>query len=156
MTGADRAVVVGEPPLGAEQLEVLSKVADHLVPAAHGMPSARAIVSAQRLQFVLDARPDLLGPLLAALRPELGSDPGGRLELLAAQEPGHHMALQLVIVGAYYTDRTVRALLHYPGQMAKPVNAQEYPQYIADGLIDAVLARGPIWRDPFNAPQGRP
>ena len=43
-------------------------VADHLIPAAHGMPSAGDVVSDVRLRFVLGARPDLIEPLRAALR----------------------------------------------------------------------------------------
>lgn len=148
MSSVDRSDLVGEQTLDRAHFEALSLVAEHLVPAAHGMPSARDVITAERLQFVMDARPDLYAPLVEALRPELGADPEARLQFLTAEEPMHHMALQLVIVGAYYTDRTVRELLRYPGQLAKPVNAHDYPEYIAEGLIDAVLARGPIWRDP--------
>ena len=32
--------------------------------------------------------------------------------------------------------------------MAIEVRSWEYPAYIDEGLIDAVLARGPVWRDP--------
>ena len=57
-------------------------------------------------------------------------------------------ALQLVIVAGYYTDKDVRERLGYPGQLAQQVNAWRYPEYLAEGLIDKVLARGPVWRDP--------
>ena len=131
---------------------VLADVADHLIPAAHGMPSAADVVRGARLRFVLDARPDLIAPFTAALRPDIGADAAARLAHLAAEEPVHLMALQLVVVGGYYTDPRVREALGYPGQVAKPVNAHEFPEYIADGLIDAVIARGPIWRDPAVDP----
>ena len=97
---------------------------------------------------MLDARPDLLEPLQAALRPELGDDVAGRLEVLAREEPAHLGALQLVIVGGYYTDRQVRDLIGYPGQEAIEVRSWLVPPYIDEGLIDAVLSRGPVWRDP--------
>ena len=38
-------------------------VADHLIPAAHGMPSAAEVVNDERIEFVLRARPDLAEPL---------------------------------------------------------------------------------------------
>ena len=65
------------------------------------------------------------------------------------------------IVGGYYTDRDVRDRIGYPGQAALTIRSWEYPAYLEDGLIDAVLARGPVWRDPAtgqraivpNAPQ---
>jgi len=132
---------------GAERA-TLSAIADRLIPAAHGMPSAADIVGDDRLRFVLNARPDLIAPLRAALRPELGDDVQTRLDSLGRDEPSTLGLLQLVIVAGYYTDRTVRELIGYPGQMALELRSWEYPAYLEEGLIDAVLARGPVWRDP--------
>jgi hypothetical protein len=127
---------------------ILAAIADRLIPAAHGMPSAADVVTDERLRFVLNARPDLAQPLSAALRPGLGDDPGARLEALRRDDPAALGALQLVIVAGYYTDKSVRELIGYPGQMALSLRSWELPDYIDEGLIDAVLARGPIWRDP--------
>lgn len=123
-------------------------IAAYLIPAAHGMPSAGDVVGDARLRFVLNARPDLVDPLRAALRGEIGDDPAARLAALERDEPAHHAALVLVVVGAYYTDKDVRERLGYPGQVAKPVAAWQYPPYLEEGLTDQVLARGPVWRDP--------
>jgi hypothetical protein len=125
-----------------------ASIADVLIPAAHGMPSAGDVVGDDRLRFVLRARPDLLEPLRAALRPEIGDDPQARLDALARDEPANLAALQLAIVGGYYTDGRVRELIGYPGQSAIEVHSWEYPAYLEEGLIDAMLARGPVWRDP--------
>jgi hypothetical protein len=125
----------------------LGAVADRLIPAAHDMPSAADVLTDDRLNFVLDARPDLAAPLSAALRPELGSDAQARLDALAS-EPANLGALQLVIVAGYYTDKRVRELIGYPGQEAIEVKSWLYPEYLEEGLIDAVMARGPVWRDP--------
>jgi len=132
----------------AEELATFGAIADRLIPAAHGMPSAADVVTAERLRFVLTSRPDLVEPLLVALRAQLADDPEARLELLARHEPVALGALQLAIVGGYYTDRQVRELIGYPGQQALTVRAWEYPEYLDEGLIDAVVARGPVWRDP--------
>lgn len=131
-----------------DRLVALAAVADHLIPAAHGMPSAGAVVDAQRIAFVLNARPDLRVPLVAALRPELGADPAARLAALAKDEPDSLGALQLVIVGGYYTDKRVRELIGYNGQEAIEVKSWLLPEYLEEGLIDKVLERGPVWRDP--------
>jgi hypothetical protein len=133
--------------LDAEARRRLASVADHLIPAAHGMPSAGDVVNEDRLRFVLTSRPDLADALAASLRPELGDDPVARLAALA-EEPTNLAALQLAIVGGYYTDKRVKELIGYPGQMAIEVRSWEYPAYLEEGLIDAVLARGPVWRDP--------
>jgi hypothetical protein len=123
-------------------------VADRLIPAADGMPSAGSVLDDGRLRFVLQARPDLLEPLRSALRPELGASVPDRLDALGRDEPARLYALQLVIVAGYYTDRTVRDLIGYPGQVAIELRSWEVPSYLDEGLIDAVLARGPVWRDP--------
>ena len=126
----------------------LAAIADHLIPAAHDMPSAGEILTDERLRFALNARPDLAAPLRTALRADLGDDVAVRLDQLGRNEPATLAALQLVIVGGYYTDRRVRELIGYPGQQALTVRSWEYPPYLEEGLVDAVLARGPVWRDP--------
>jgi hypothetical protein len=134
--------------LDPDALQRLAEIADRLVPQAHGMPSAAEVVNDERLQFVLQSRPDLVEPLVAALRAEHGDDVTTRLDRLASTEPTALAALQLVVVAAYYTDRQVRNLIGYPGQEAIEVRSWELPPYLEEGLIDAVLARGPVWRDP--------
>jgi hypothetical protein len=134
--------------IDAGRRAAIAAVADHLIPAAHGMPSAAEVLGDDRLRFVLDARPDLAEPLVAALRPELGDDVATRLATLGADEPATLGALQLVIVAGYYTDKRVRELIGYPGQEAIEVRSWLVPEYIDEGLIDAVIARGPVWRDP--------
>ena len=134
--------------LDAAERATLSAVADRLIPAVDAMPSAADVVGDDRLRFVLNARPDLVEPLKAALRADLGDDVEARLETLGRDDPSSLGALQLVIVAGYYTDRRVRELIEYPGQMALELRSWEYPAYLEEGLIDAVLARGPSWRDP--------
>ena len=53
-----------------------------------------------------------------------------------------------MIVAGYYTDGDVRDRIGYPGQVALTLRSWKVPAYIDEGLIDAVLARGPVWRDP--------
>ena len=101
----------------------------------------------ERVAFVLRSRPDLLEPLKAALRPELGPDAAARLTKLA-DEPSNLSALQLVIVAGYYTDKRVRELIGYPGQEAIEVKSWIVPPYLEEGLIDKMLERGAVWRDP--------
>ena len=127
---------------------MLASVADHLIPAAHGMPSAAEVLTDDRLRFVLTARPDLAEPIRTALRAGLADDPAERVASLAADDPATLGALQLAIVAGYYTDKRVRELIGYPGQEAITIRSWELPPYLEEGLIDVVLARGPVWRDP--------
>ena len=134
--------------LSTGECTTLAAVAERLIPAAGDMPSAAEVVGDDRLRFVLNARPDLLEPLRKALRSELGDDVVARLDVLGRDEPATLYALQLVIVAGYYTDARVRQLIGYPGQAALTLRSWEVPAYIDEGLVDAVLARGPVWRDP--------
>lgn len=152
------ATPASSDPLSAfdqEMRQTFASIADRLIPAAHGMPSAGEVVGDARLRFVLTARPDLAEPLHAALRPELGEDPAARLEVLERDEPDRHAALLLAVVGGYYTDKDVRDRLGYPGQMAKTLYSWKVPEYVEEGLTDQVLARGPIWRDPATGERAR-
>ncbi|HYM84467.1 MAG TPA: hypothetical protein VEY67_09980 [Candidatus Dormibacteraeota bacterium] len=142
--------------LDAERLGAFAGVAELLIPEAHGMPSAGDVVGESRLRFVLGARPDLAAPLRDALRPELGGDPAARLATLERDEPDAHAALIQAVVFGYYTDRDVRERLGYPGQMALQVYSWKVPEYVDEGLIDAVLARGPVWRDPDTGRRAEP
>ncbi len=144
------SAVTGDPLASLDEAEraTLRAIADRFIPAAGDMPSAADVLSDDRLRFVLSARPDLLEPLRQALGIGAGGDIGVHLETLERDEPAALGALQLVIVGGYYTDRRVRELIEYPGQMALEIRSWEYPAYLEEGLIDAVLARGPVWRDP--------
>jgi hypothetical protein len=153
MSGARTTEATSADPLtalDAGRRAAFTAVANRLIPAAHGMPSAGGVVGDARLRFVLNARPDLLEPLMAALRPGLGDDPSARLAVLEREEPDHHAVLVLAVVSGYYTDGEVRRRLGYPGQLAKQINAWRYPEYLEGGLIEKVLARGAVWRDPVT------
>jgi hypothetical protein len=134
--------------LTAEERALLASVADHLIPAAHGMPSAADVLTDDRIRFVFHARPDLVDKVRTALAAGLADDPAGRVAALEASDPAALGALQLAIVAGYYTDKTVRELIGYPGQIALTIRSWEVPPYVEEGLIDRVLARGPVWRDP--------
>jgi hypothetical protein len=127
---------------------VFASIADHLIPAAHGMPSAAEVVTEDRQRFVFAARPDLVEPVRRALASGPAEDPAERLATLATADPAALTALQLAIVAGYYTDKRVRELIGYPGQEAITIRSWEVPSYVEEGLIDRVLARGPVWRDP--------
>ena len=144
-------ITLGDDPLAAldqDARAVFAALADRLIPAAHGMPSAADVVGDARLRFVLTTRRDLLDPLVAALRPGVGEDAATRLAILERDEPEAYGALVQTVVFGYYTDRDVRDRLGYPGQEAKQLYSWKVPDFIEEGLTDQVLARGPIWRDP--------
>jgi len=135
------------PALDEGLAQTLRTVAGYLIPQGHGMPSAADVLDDRQITLVLQSRPDLLRALRQSLRDALGGDPASRLAVLESEEVENLAALQTTIVGGYYMAPRVRDAMDYPGQIATPVSAFSYPQYIEEGLIDSVVERGPIWRD---------
>jgi hypothetical protein len=145
MSAADRTFAAGALDQAAR--DRLRRFADALIPAADGMPAAGEVgVADRQLDRVLTARPDLAEPLARALAEVDAEDWAASLERLRTSDGGAHDALLLVIAGGYYTDAGVRKLIGYDGQQPVEVRPEIIPNYVEEGLIDPLLARGPIYR----------
>lgn len=129
-----------------------AELADVLIPAEGTMPAASAAGAAARgLDLVLRARPDLDGPLRAAVTQGSGPSEEPAAEAvadLAAAGGAVWQALTTAVSAAYYSDRVVRQLIGYPGQQARKVDPFEYTRYVADGLLDGVVERGSCYQTP--------
>ena len=125
--------------------ERLGDLADVLVPAAEGMPSATdAGVHRAGLDRVLAARPDL-EPLLARVLAAADGEPVAVLRRLQSEDEAGFAALTLAVTGAYYTDPGIRDLIGYPGQRYQPELATTAPDWDEDTLA-RVVARGAVYR----------
>ena len=122
----------------------LGAIADELIPAGSGMPSAsEAGVGGQYLDEVLGARPDLAEPLEAALASVEGADdPIGALR----GDAGAWGVITAVVPAAYFLNPDMRAAIGYPGLEARPIDPDAAPDYLDDGLLDSVVSRGPVYR----------
>jgi hypothetical protein len=125
----------------------LAGLADVLIPAGAGMPSAsEAGVAGQWLDEFLWIRPELGDDLARILDAAAGRDPAAVVRSLADHADGADFAvLSTVVPGAYYLDPAIRARLGYPGQEAVPI-----PEPSLDAgdeeLLQSVIDRGPIFR----------
>jgi hypothetical protein len=134
--------------ISGERRARLRTLADGMIPAAHGMPSAGEIgVSERQLDLVLAARPDLAEPLARALELAEGPDWEAGLAAVEAADKAAHDALLLTVVGAYYIHPQVRRLLRYDGQVPVEVRPEIIPNYVEEGLIEPLLERGPAYRE---------
>jgi hypothetical protein len=136
-----------EGPGGQDDLRAwLRLAADALIPPGAGMPGASEVgVSAQQLDLVLAARPDLL-PSLEKAHQLCASVPAADTLRGLENDAAAREALLLVVAGGYYASPSVVSLLGYIGQSPEPVRADRYPPYVEQGLLDGVLERGPIYR----------
>ena len=137
------------PPnrLTAELRAVFQKLADVLVPAHGKMPAASAVGAHETLlDDVLKHRPDIRDDLLRALMAAQSQEPRAAANNLLRQDEAAFNALGLAASGAYYMSPRVRELLGYPGQESVPYDPYATPEYLTDGLLERVVARGPIYR----------
>jgi hypothetical protein len=118
--------------------ERLAELADALIPAEDGMPSAsEAGAVGEWLDAVLAARPDFAVPLegLAA-----SAEP---LATLPERDPAGWSALTAAVVAAYYMNPDVCERVGYAGQRAIPFDP-DTPDYV--DLLESVKARAPVYR----------
>jgi hypothetical protein len=133
--------------LDAAQRETLAAFADALVPGGEGLPSASgADLHGKWIDRVLRVRDDLAPHVLAVV--ERGGEPTAELERWRREHPATFEGFALAVSGGYFMNPRVCKLLGLPGNAPKPKPAfpDESDYYLEGGLLDPVLARGPIFR----------
>jgi hypothetical protein len=134
----------------ANERALLGALADLLIPAGDGFPSASAAdVAGAGLDQVLAFRPDFGHGLKRILVAAPAREPGECLAELKCHDPAAFEILAELVPAAYFLNEQVRARLRYEGQTPKPIDPR--PDYLDDGLLQSVLDRGPIYR-PTSGP----
>ncbi len=122
-------------------------IADVLIPAAEGMPAASEVdVHGPVLDRIIGLRPDLAERFFRGIGAIAGLPPETAAVQLNAADPQALAAIGLVASAAYYMQPRVRELIGYPGQEKRPGNPDETPEYVANGMLQQVLDRGPIFK----------
>jgi hypothetical protein len=127
------------------QRAVLAGLADVLIPAGDGMPSASAgTVAEEGLDQVLAAVPSLGASLADVLARAKGREPAEVVASLARTDPAAYGILTEVVTAAYFMNPEVRKAVGYAGQGPSPLDPRV--DYMEDGLLESVIKRGPIYR----------
>ncbi len=127
------------------QRAVLAGLADVLIPAGDGMPSASAAAVAEEgLNQVLAAVPSLEASLADVLSSAKGREPAEFIDSLARTDPAAYGILTEVVTAAYFMNPDVRKAVGYTGQGPSPLDPRV--DYMEDGLLESVIKRGPIYR----------
>jgi hypothetical protein len=122
--------------------DALAALADALIPAGDGMPSAtEAGATGALLDEVLRVRGDLEEPLAGLSAAAVGKDPASEVDRLKTHEPELFEALTTAIAGGYFMSEDVRERLGYPGQQALELEDDHDP-----ALLQPVIDRGTIYR----------
>ena len=134
--------------IGGDALETFAGLADVIIPPGDEMPSGSdVLIERGQLEAVLGIRPDLIEGLRALLERAQGTEPAAEFERLRAEDDAAFQLLTTVVAGGYFLDEGVRDALGYPGQEAIPIVPSDPPDYERDGLLAAVIERGPIYRE---------
>ena len=131
--------------LNDDQRAAFAALADVLIPAAQGLPSAsQAGAAGEWLDHVLAARPDLAAGLATLLEKSRGPDAKEAVDTLQASEPAAFGVLAEIVPAAYFMNPDVRQAIGYAGQGPQAIDP--HPDYLDDGLLESVVSRGPIYR----------
>ena len=127
------------------QRAALAGLADVLIPAGDGMPSASVgAVAEEGLNQVLAAVPSLGASLADVLARAKGREPAEVVASLARTDPAAYGILAEVVTAAYFMNPDVRKAVGYTGQGPSPLDPRV--DYMEDGLLESVIKRGPIYR----------
>jgi hypothetical protein len=133
--------------LDVDMRETFKALADVLLPADGPMPAASAAdADCTWLERVLAVRPDQLPVLTRVLAAAVGRAPGAEVRRLKREDPPGFLALASACAGSYYLNPGNRRLIGYPGQEPSLPEPGETDGELGDGLLDPVVARGPIYR----------
>ena len=131
------------------EVGTLRAIADVLIPAFGDNPAATSEPDFdQWLARAADARADAFDDITAVLAQLDRAAPDTidqTLRALHADQPRQFQALSAVVAGAWLLVPAVRARIGYPGQRRDPARLEEAADQISDGILDPVLARGPIY-----------
>jgi len=134
-------------PLTDGQRARLAELADALIAGGSGLPSAsEADVPTVWIDRVFAVRPDMEASARAVL--ELPGEASAALTALRASDPDLFASFAFAIAGAWLINPRVRRELGYPGPVPvrQPALPDEADAYLEDGILDVVVARGPIYR----------
>jgi hypothetical protein len=136
----------------ANERALLAALADVLIPAGEGFPSAsEAGVAGERLDQVLSFRPDLADGLKKLLAFARDRSPVQVVAELQRSDAASFDLLAELVPAAYFLNPEVRARLGYQGQTARPIDSR--PDYLDGGLLQSVIDRGLIYRPTPRAAQ---
>jgi hypothetical protein len=62
------------------------------------------------------------------------------------ENPDGWGVLTAVVPAAYFLNPAMRDAIGYPGLEARPIDPDAAPDYLDDGLLESVIARGPVYR----------
>lgn len=126
--------------------EIFLALADFLIPMHKRMPKFSDVCSFADVETALDFRGDLKDAFGDALQTELPAGPEAHLEEINRNSPAAFSAVTTIAIATYYMNPKVRELIGYPGQENVQYDPKATQEYITDGSLGNVIARGRKYR----------
>jgi len=139
-----RALTDSELATAGRLADVLCTATSQPVP-----PPSECIEFADTLAVAIAARIDVFDEIVSALaRAAAVAHPDQWLRELDQEEPLVFASLSTVLAGAYLMVPSIQSYVGYQGQGRHPAPPTQIGEELADGLLDPVIDRGPIYRTP--------
>ncbi|MDA3630784.1 hypothetical protein [Saccharopolyspora oryzae] len=130
-----------------DEREAVYVLGETLIPEGGSGPSAdQAAVASRFIDQFLHLRPDLHADFRTLLAEADLDQPREWCERLERERPDAFSRLTFAIAGAYLLSPKARNWLEYEGQVGEHQDGSPQPEYAEGGLLDQVVARGPIYR----------
>ena len=135
--------------LGEKDIEDLVRLAKVLIPPTAIMPGVDAI---ERYEDLLRSAVRACGHPEDQIRAAIGRIPADgkwdSAKAFASEAPGlFHIASEMVSA-AYYMAPAVLKALNFPTDRRQPAGQEEFADEYLTGILNAVIERGPRFRDP--------
>jgi hypothetical protein len=132
--------------LTPDDLDLLRAYGDVLVPQDGEAPRfSGADPDGAVLALAIEQVGHRLAAILAALAATPGDDPGQRLAAFETAQPDTFRYLRDILVCSYLSTPRVWELVGYNGRPPRPPRPGEAEEYLAGGILDPVVARGPFY-----------
>lgn len=143
---------MSDPVINDADIEKLTRLAAVLIPATATMPTAPDVAEYTKL---LQTAAKACAYSAAEFRSVLDAIPAqvdfASAKAWAAADRVQFDMASVIVSGAYYMAPAVLDRLGYPTERSHPAGTEEFADEYGTGVVDAVIARGPIWRDPRKA-----
>lgn len=135
--------------LNAEEFDRLRRLANLLLPATAKLPAVGSVAGYDTLvATAIDAASVALGDVRSALAALPVHLDWPAMRRFAEAQPKHFENLALIASGSYVMSPEVLTRLGFPAERRNPAGAMDAADEYETGILDPVVNRGPVFRDP--------
>jgi hypothetical protein len=137
--------------IASTDIAKLTNLAAVLIPGTSDMPAVDQLADfASQLQIAVNACGYSEAQIRATLEVLQPGIDWNSAKVFATDRPEEFHIASLLVSAAYFMEPVVLAKLGYPTDRQHPADLDEFATEYESGILDAVTARGSIFRDPSD------